>query len=399
MIPAEHTWNSSNSNVSTENKEQFLELIFSTDRPKSLNLEIKKVDGQALYEEDTNNEKNVKERSFILIDQRYRVPLLNQLYNRLQAQKGYLENKNYKTFVSNDDSDSKYYGMLQNLPIFNKPVPFKNNGDKKIEDVRVEYYEPPKRANYKVAKKNAIVDELNNLKIKVQEANRAIGHQYRDKRKKNNENKQLKTKGVVNERLEYLELLKPPLIRTGANAASARIAGTTDEDYDNKPSPKDNPKMISPAYPTMKTQIKTVKGDNYKSKSFPVLRDHFKDNNIAWKLEEMNMNSDSQSDDNVYRALDEDREVFDNFIETKSSDKEEKRNINKNTKNKNSVHGNNLCLFPGCITEHSKPVKAHEANCKCDVNFNEYLKSDINDRLEVAPAQYSEKDLDDNMNI
>lgn len=391
----------SHSNTSNKNSDQFRELVFSTETPEQLNLKTKKVNEQTLFEQDTKKVNNVNERSFILIDQRYRVPLLNQLYSGQQAQKTYTGTKNYKTFISNEDSDSRYLSLYQDRSTLIEPAPVKAYNEKRIEDTRVKFYEPPKHNNYNAVTKNAIVDELNNLKMKVQAANRAIGYQYQDKRKKNILNRLFNSKGVVNERLEYLELLKAPITRTGVNAANVRNnyivqAGRTNEDYDNKLSPRLNKKMFSPSHSTLSTQRETIQNDNYKPATFDKQEDNYRDNNAAWKLEEMSMNSDTRLDENVYRASDEDREVFDKFIKDKSSDRDEKRNINFQS---NTDTRRNLCLIPGCIPIIEKPVKYQEAKCKCDMKVDEYLKSDTNESVEVTPSQqYSDKNADENVN-
>lgn len=165
----------------------FIVLPFRTNSEKKINLETNdnRIKDKELYEQDTTKHNNVNERSFIYINQKFKTPVVNQLYSSHD-----LLREAFKSLVSNVDNTNYNQNPPKETPGYSVAKPNREYFEANIARSETkQLYFPPSDQYHQVTNKESLSENKVN---------------FTPKRPLNK---------VTDEQREYVELLKPPLLR------------------------------------------------------------------------------------------------------------------------------------------------------------------------------------------
>ncbi|CAK1583559.1 unnamed protein product [Parnassius mnemosyne] len=175
---------------------------FGTKLSKTLipNLENSKncIDDSEILSQGAANPKNINERSFIFIRQKFKTPMLNLFHSQMQNPNDILHDLP-KSIMTNSDNTG-FEELSQRFLTLNIVTPAKEIVD-----------------SYRMAKaldktQGTLLTKSCNKKISVQQDNKKYGTMNQT-----SETKIQDVNNVSNEQREYLELLKTPLVRSNNN--------------------------------------------------------------------------------------------------------------------------------------------------------------------------------------
>lgn len=198
---------------------------------------------ETLFENASNKVTEINERSIILIDSKHKINHKNIQSGKQQIfTNDYVKNNNnnnersykyndYKTFIANDNPvETELFDVIP------QTLDFTDKAGMIISDIGKRPLLNGYPGYYTLRKNNSIYNELRKLEQKVKAANSIIGHQYRQM-KKQSTLAQIKAKQndrLLSERREYVELMKPPLLRPTNKLQASQIESNKSINYKNK---------------------------------------------------------------------------------------------------------------------------------------------------------------------
>lgn len=324
-----------------------------------------RIKDKEIYDQPTAKHNNVNERSFIYINQKYKTPVLNQLYNSQDLLK-----ETYKSVVANiEDSRSKY-------PLYQESRKGYFAPNMQQKQNRQGSYFPP--VHHKPNKPHKTIISENKKEFDINQIGKKVEEQH-----------------------EYLELLKPPLLRpvmTGDRREDATKWDFPPPTFTNYQVL--NTKPINSKSPSNAQQFSASYYDNYGfptpygyQRSIPHYKYETEENGVVTGFSGAST-SFTGADNSIKKLLSENNIEISKYMERYLKDSLEEQVTNER------INAKNNCSYSDCVIKSRKQYLhsrvSSEPECKCgrklnvkrirNEESNGYEARETSDRDEIVPT-------------
>ncbi|XP_028176214.1 uncharacterized protein LOC114364308 [Ostrinia furnacalis] len=315
----------------------FIVLPFRTHNEKKIDLETNRnrIKDNELYDQDTTKHNNVNERSFIYINQKFKTPVVNQLYTSQD-----LIRETYKSLIPNGDDYVQY--PVKHTSAFNIPKPKNEYFEANIGRVETNNLYFPPASDYQETNKELTNENKHDFGMpKSRPLNK-----------------------VTDEQREYVELLKPPLLRPVHTSEKENqqwpISVPSQQNY-----PSLNRNLQDPNQPLdISRQFAMAYYDNY---GFPTPYGYQRSIPQFSKPDELGKGTDSI----LKKLINENNNIEIN----KLLDRYLKESLEVQVTNDRMNVKNNNCNYSNCVLKSTKQylngrINKGDAECKCGRRLN-----------------------------